>query len=50
MNLPTSFVLPNEEVDRLRALGGRLLRDSPTYRDLLQRIDRANAAPARASD
>ena len=32
MNLPTSFVLPAEAVDRLRALGGRQLRESPTYR------------------
>lgn len=45
MNLPTSFVLPDEAVDRLRALGGQLLRDSPAYRDLLQRIEDANAAP-----
>ena len=28
MNLPTSFVLPPEAVDRLRDLGGRLLRES----------------------
>lgn len=35
MDLPTSFVLSDEAVDRLRALGGRLLRESPTYRELL---------------
>lgn len=49
MNLPTSFVLSAEEVDRLRALGGRLLRESPVYRELLQRIDETNAPAARAA-
>ena len=38
MDLPTSFVLPDEAVDRLRELGGRLLRQSPAYQSLLQRI------------
>jgi NTE family protein len=38
MNLPTSFVLEEEEVDRLREVGGRLLRESPTYRELLGQI------------
>ena len=47
MNLPTSFVLSAEEVDRLRALGGRLLRESPGYRDLLDRIS-DRKAPAKA--
>ena len=32
MNLPTSFVLPAEDVDRLREVAGRLLRQSPTTR------------------
>ncbi len=31
MNLPTSFVLRPEEVDRLREVAGRLLRQSPEY-------------------
>ena len=38
MNLPTSFMLPDEAVDRLRAVGGRLLRESPAYRNLLQQL------------
>ena len=29
MNLPTSFVLPPDDVDRLREFAGRLLRQSP---------------------
>jgi NTE family protein len=44
MNLPTSFVLSAEEVDRLRALGGRLLRESPGYRELLDRISDPKSA------
>jgi NTE family protein len=47
MNLPTSFVLSADEVDRLRALGGRLLRESPGYRELLDRISDPKA-PAKA--
>ncbi|MET0543108.1 MAG: patatin-like phospholipase family protein [Variovorax sp.] len=43
-NLPTSFVLPDDAVDRLRALGGQLLRQSPTYRDLMRRLDGASSA------
>ncbi|MEA3273870.1 MAG: patatin-like phospholipase family protein, partial [Pseudomonadota bacterium] len=31
LNLPTSFVLPAEAVDRLRDVAGRLLRRSPDY-------------------
>ena len=38
MELPTSFRLSEEEVDRLRELAGRLLRESPTYQVLLRRI------------
>ncbi|ARN21351.1 patatin-like phospholipase family protein [Piscinibacter gummiphilus] len=43
MNLPTSFSLPEEAVDRLRELAGRLLRESPKVQALLRQIDRANA-------
>lgn len=32
LNQPTSFHLPDEAVDRLREVGGRLLRDSPDFR------------------
>ena len=43
MNLPTSFNLPPEAVDRLRELGGRLLRQSPDYQTLLRQIGESNA-------
>ena len=39
MNLPTSFVLEDEAVDRLREVGGKLLRQSPVYQEMLQKID-----------
>jgi NTE family protein len=35
MNIPTSFVLPAEDLDRLREIGGRLLRESVDYQELL---------------
>ena len=35
MNLPTSFVLPAEAVDRLRDVAGRLLRQSADYRSVV---------------
>jgi NTE family protein len=38
MNLPTSFVLPDEAVDRLRSEGGKLLRESNTYQDLIREL------------
>ena len=38
MELPTSFALPAEAVDRLRGLGGRLLRENPAYQSLLAQI------------
>jgi len=46
MNLPTSFVLPDEAVDRLRAVGGRLLRESRSYQNLLKQIAEGSAAQA----
>ncbi len=36
LNLPTSFFLPNQQVDLLKEAGHRLLRQSPEYRRLLQ--------------
>ena len=36
LNLPTSFSLPPETIDRLRAMAGRLLRESPDYRQLVE--------------
>ncbi len=37
MNLPTSFVLDPDQVDRLRAVAGKLLRQSAHYRAVVQR-------------
>lgn len=36
MNMPTSFVLPAEDVDRLRAAAAQLLRESPDFQELLR--------------
>jgi NTE family protein len=44
LNLPTSFVLPAEAVDRLREVAGRLLRQSPEFEAVLR--DMGGAAPA----
>jgi len=38
LNLPTSFVLEDEQVDRLREVGGRLLRQSPVYQDFIEEL------------
>ena len=46
MNLPTRFVLPDDAVDKLRAVGGRLLRESRTYQRLLREIAEGHAATA----
>jgi NTE family protein len=43
MNLPTSFVLPPEEVDRLRAAAGQLLRESQDFQSLLREFGDAPA-------
>ena len=39
LNLPTSFVLEDEQVDRLREVGGRLLRHSPVYQEMLEELN-----------
>jgi NTE family protein len=36
MNLPTTFVLPAEDVDRLRAAAGQLLRQSQDFQSVLR--------------
>jgi len=36
MNLPTSFALPAEDIDRLREIAGQLLRQSSEYESLVQ--------------
>jgi NTE family protein len=38
MNLPTSFVLSAEEVDRLREVAGRLLRESGQYQAVVREL------------
>jgi NTE family protein len=50
MNLPTSFVLPPDAVDRLRVLGGRLLRESTSYQSLLRLIEASSAPRPRARE
>jgi NTE family protein len=44
MNLPTSFVLPPEDVDRLREVAGRLLRQSTEYEAMVREF---GSPPAR---
>jgi NTE family protein len=44
-NLKTSFNLPSADVDRLRDVGGRLLRESAEYQRLLQDAARRSQAP-----
>jgi NTE family protein len=43
-NLPTSFVLPAGDVDRLRAAAGVILRDSPEFQRLMKEVG-AKTAP-----
>jgi len=38
LNLPTSFVLSPEEVDRLREVAGRLLRESAEFQALVKEL------------
>lgn len=49
MDLPTSFVLPPDAVDKLRAVGGRLLRESRGFQTLLRQIAEGQAAKAKAA-
>ncbi len=35
-DLPTSFVLPGEDVDNLREVAGEIMRSAPEYRELLR--------------
>jgi NTE family protein len=43
MNLPTSFVLPAEDVDRLRVVAGQLLRQSQDFQSVLRDLGGAPA-------
>jgi len=38
LDLPTSLALPAEAIDRLRAIGGTLLRTSPQFRNFLRAV------------
>ena len=38
LELPTSFVLSADEVDRLREIAGRLLRESPEYQSVVREL------------
>jgi NTE family protein len=38
MNLPTSFVLPAKDIDRLREVAGRLLRQSTEYETIVHEL------------
>jgi NTE family protein len=38
LELPTSFVLSADEVDRLREIAGRLLRQSPEYQSVVREL------------
>jgi NTE family protein len=38
MNLSTSFVLEPAEVDKLREVAGRLLRQSPEYQQIVREL------------
>ena len=43
-HLPTSFKLPPEAVDRLKATAGEILRQSPEYQTLLNDLGRGAGA------
>jgi NTE family protein len=38
LNLPTTFALPKEEVDKLRRIGPRILDESETYQELCKEL------------
>jgi NTE family protein len=48
MELPTSFVLPPEAVDRLRDVAGRLMRQSPDYQRMVRSLGGTVASPGPA--
>jgi hypothetical protein len=43
-NLPTTFQLPRETIDKLRALGRRLLSEDPQFQNLLKVLNGCLAA------
>jgi len=46
-NLPTTFELPRETIDKLRAIGRRLLGEDPQFRNLLKALDGCLAGSGR---
>ena len=44
-NLPTSFELPRETIDKLRAVGRRLLNEDPQFQNLMKALNGAAAPP-----
>lgn len=48
-DIPTSFALPAQDVDALRQLAGRLLRESPGYRRLLDDLAPRNEPAGHAT-
>lgn len=46
MNLPTSFALPAEAIDRLRAAAGQLLRESSSYESAVRSLNESAALPS----
>jgi NTE family protein len=48
-HLPTSFVLPREAVDRLRAAAASIILDSPDIREVLQRTGARMVEPGRTA-
>jgi len=47
-NLPTTFELPRETIDRLRAVGRRLLGEDPQFQNLLKALNGCLAGGGRA--
>lgn len=45
LQMPTAFSLPNDDVTRLEAAGGRVLRGSPEFQKLLKDLGAAPVAP-----
>jgi len=48
-NLPTSFVLSDEAVDRLRGAAGKIILDSPEFQRLLRDTGATVSPPGAAS-
>ena len=47
MNLPTSFVLPPEDIDRLREVAGKLMRQSEEYRTVVRALGGTPVNPSK---